>query len=627
MGRNPNKRKDKNLSHKIVTLGKSVKPRKLTLKFLSVLVCVCCLVVAFTSAYSQDYDKETIYQVQKRLKELGYEPGQIDGFWGRRTESALKKFQNDNSLSVTGRIDSAAKTKLGLIAAESKVLKTTMPAGRSFDLVLIGSLLTMALYHFCLFGFGRKEITTLYFGCLCVLTAFLYMMYAERFFIALFPNFDLKLAVKIEYISVYLGFTIFVMFIKNLYPHEFSQKMLRVSQSLGVLFILLTLVTNPEIHQDVIKAYGATALILSIYLVYVLTRAGLRNRDGAICFLGVLSLLFAIIINDIYLQSIIYPSQLLPWGVFIFIFAQSVVLSLRFSKSSDREVVYERFVPKEFLKNLHKEDIVDVKLGDNAEIDMSVLFSDIRDFTTLSEVMTPEENFKFINSYLTVMGPVIRRYHGFIDKYIGDAIMALFDKSADDALRGAIGMLRELDKYNEGRKRAGYANIQIGIGINTGMLRIGTIGESGRMEGTVISDTVNVASRIEGMTKKYGVSLLISDQTFRSLEDPSKYHIREIDRVKVKGKTEPITMWEVFDGDPPDILSYKLDIATTFEEARYLYHSKRFGEALELLMDCLVRNPRDKTAALYIDRCKLYMEMGADENGEGIVRRVAYTRG
>jgi len=611
-----------------------VKQRKLTSIFLFVLVCVCCLGLTFTSVYSQSYDKATVYQVQKRLKELGYGAGQPDGIWGRRTEIALEKFQNDTGLAATGRIDAASENKLGLIAAESDVLKKfsglkiNMPAELSFDLFLLGSLLTMALFHLCLFGLRRKEIATLYFGCLCILTALLYMLSTERFFMALFPNFDLELAVKIKYISVYLGFTFFVMFIKGLYPREFSPKMLRVSQSLGVLCTLLTLFANPEIHKDVIKAYGVTALIFSVYLVYVLIRAGLSKRDGAICFLGVVLLLFAVIINNIlYHQRIIYTDQFVSLGVFIFIFAQAVVLSLRFSKSSDREVVYERFVPKEFLKNLNKEDIVDVKLGDNAELEMSILFTDIRDFTPLSESMTPEENFKFINSYLTVMGPVIRRHRGFIDKYIGDAIMALFDKSADDAVRGAIVMLQELSKYNEGRKRAGYVPIRIGIGINTGTLRIGTVGESGRMEGTVISDAVNVAARIEGTTKMYGVSLLISDHTFRSLKDPSKYHIREIDRVKVKGKTEPVTIWEVFDGDPPDIMNYKLDIAEMFEEARSLYHSKRFDEALELFMDCLTRNPQDKTAELYIDRCNLYMKMGADENGEGIVRQVAYTRG
>lgn len=617
-------------------------------------------------AYTESYDKETVYQVQKKLKELGYDPRQLDGIWGKQTEREIKKFQNDNSLSMTGRIDFETKTKLGLISSESNVLKKSIPAklandnslsmtGRidsekenklglisaessvlkknmttklAFDFLLYGGLLTIAFYHFCFFGLRRKESSSLYFGCLCILIAFLYMRSAEKSFIALFPNFDWEIAIRIEFISIYLGFTIFVMFISSLYPVEFSQIMLRVSQSLGALFIILTLATNVEIHTYGIIAYGVVALVFSIYSVYVLIRAILRKREGAILFLVGFLFLFIVITNYIfYDQTIIYTSELVPLGVFIVIFSQSFILSLRFSKASDREAVYERFVPKEFLRNLNIEDIADVKLGDNAQIAMSILFSDIRDFTTLSEQMTPEQNFKFINSYLNVMGPVIRRHHGFIDKYIGDAIMALFDKGADDAVRGAIGMLRKLVEYNEGRKRAGYVPIRIGIGINTGTLRIGTIGERDRMQGTVISDAVNVASRIEGMTKIYGVSLLISDDTYHSLEDTSKYHIRQIDRIKAKGKTESVTMWEVFDGDASDVLNYKLDTATIFEDARSLYHSRSFDEAHELFLDCLTRNPRDKTAEVYRDRCKLYMKMGADENMEGIVRRVTYERG
>ena len=579
-------------------------------------------------SYSQSYEKETLYQAQKKLKELGYDSGQLDGIWGKKTENAIKKFQSDNSLSMTGRIDSENKNKLGLISAESSVLKKNMTTKLAFDFLLYGGLLTIAFYHFCFFGLRRKESSSLYFGCLCILIAFLYMRSAERSFIALFPNFDWEIAIKIEFISIYLGFTIFVMFISSLYPVEFSQIMLRVSQSLGALFTILTLATNVEIHAYGIIAYGVVALVFSIYSIYVLIRAILRKREGSILFLVGFLFLFIIITNYIlYDQSIIYTSELVPLGVFIVIFSQSFILSLRFSKSSDREVVYKRFVPKEFLKNLNIEDIADVKLGDNAELSMSILFSDIRDFTTLSEEMTPEQSFKFINSYLNRMGPVIRRHHGFIDKFIGDAIMALFDKSADDAVRGAMGMLRKLGEYNEGRKRAGYVPIKIGIGINTGTLRLGTIGERDRMQGTVISDAVNVAFRIEGMTKMYGVSLLISDVTYRSLENPSKYRLRKIDRVKARGKTEPVTIWEVFDCDPPDILNYKADIATIFEDARSLYQSRQFEEAHELFLDCLTRNPRDKTAALYRERCQLYMKMGADENMEGIVRRVTYERG
>ncbi|TAF33592.1 MAG: response regulator, partial [Oscillatoriales cyanobacterium] len=173
-----------------------------------------------------------------------------------------------------------------------------------------------------------------------------------------------------------------------------------------------------------------------------------------------------------------------------------------------------RFVPNEFLGFLGCESIVDIKLGDAVQLEMSVLFSDIREFTTLSEQMTPEDNFKFINSYLSHMEPLIVENRGFIDKYIGDAIMALFSEGADDAVRAGIAMLHALVEYNQERASAGYIPIKIGVGINTGSLMLGIVGGPSRMDGTVISDAVNLASRIESLTKKYGVSLLITDPTF-----------------------------------------------------------------------------------------------------------------
>ena len=205
----------------------------------------------------------------------------------------------------------------------------------------------------------------------------------------------------------------------------------------------------------------------------------------------------------------------------------------------------ERFVPRAFLAIVGRPKIVDVELGDNKREEMSILFSDIRSFTTLSESMTPDENFAFINAYLEHMGPVIRDHNGFIDKYIGDAIMALF-KNADDALRAGLVMLDTLDQFNVDRRAAGQLPIAIGIGINTGSLMLGTIGERHRMDGTVISDAVNLAARVESLTKDYGVPLLISEYTRRQLADPSAYDIRPIDTVVVKGKTRPVAIFGVY---------------------------------------------------------------------------------
>ena len=191
-------------------------------------------------------------------------------------------------------------------------------------------------------------------------------------------------------------------------------------------------------------------------------------------------------------------------------------------------------------------------LGDNKREKMSILFSDIRSFTTLSEGMTPDENFAFINAYLERMGPVIRDHNGFIDKYIGDAIMALF-ANADDAVRAGARHARARSSGFNADRRSGRPRtpIAFGVGINTGPLMLGTIGEQHRMDGTVISDAVNLAARVESLTKTYRIGLLISQHTYDGLADPKAYDIRPIDVVVVKGKSKPVTLFEVFRRNDP----------------------------------------------------------------------------
>jgi adenylate cyclase len=262
---------------------------------------------------------------------------------------------------------------------------------------------------------------------------------------------------------------------------------------------------------------------------------------------------------------------------------------------------YGRFVPHEFLHFLGYESILEVKLGDQVQKEMSVLFSDIRDFTSLSETMTPAENFQFINAYLSRMEPAITQNFGFIDKYIGDAIMALFDGSADDAVKAGIAMLEELYEYNISRNRPDCPPLQIGIGINTGSLMLGTVGGQSRMDSTVISDAVNLASRVENLTKEYGVSMLITQNTFIELNDI--YDLRLIDRVTVKGKSQMVTVYEVFAADPPDLRQKKLETKTLFEQALVLYNSDRCVEATRFFSGCLQINPTDNVAQIYMQRC------------------------
>ncbi len=267
-------------------------------------------------------------------------------------------------------------------------------------------------------------------------------------------------------------------------------------------------------------------------------------------------------------------------------------------------ISYARFVPHQFLRYLEKTSITEVQLGDHVEKGMTILFTDIRSFTTMSESMTPEENFVFINSYFKRLGPVIRKNNGFIDKYIGDEIMALFAGDPDDGLRAAIEMMRELAIYNSHRRNSGYQPINIGIGVHTGNMMLGIIGESERMEGTVISDAVNLASRLEDLTKVFGLSIIVSEDTLSKLKLTTFVSSRYLGRVQVKGKRKAVSVFEVFDHEPSGVCELKNQTKALFEDGVSLYLGQNYTVAADLFDRVLLRNPNDKAAEYYSKLCR-----------------------
>jgi class 3 adenylate cyclase len=285
---------------------------------------------------------------------------------------------------------------------------------------------------------------------------------------------------------------------------------------------------------------------------------------------------------------------------------------------SQMNEAYSRFVPNQFLEFLGKENFVDIQLGDQVQKEMSVLFSDIRGFTELSEDMTPKETFDFINHYLGYMEPVIRENNGFIDKFIGDSIMALFYVNVDDAINAAIQMRSTLEKFNLDRIDQGKPTIDSGIGIHTGNLMLGVVGGEGRMDGTVISDAVNLASRLEGLTKIYRTSIIISEDTLIKLENPSKYNFRFLDIARVKGKKEAVYVFEVLDGEPEEVKNLKIETKGLFGKGIDLYKNKKFEEALEVFSQVVKINQLDSVAAFYINRCKRNITKGIPDDWSGI---------
>ena len=273
-----------------------------------------------------------------------------------------------------------------------------------------------------------------------------------------------------------------------------------------------------------------------------------------------------------------------------------------FKKQVQLTEAYQRFVPEQLLESLDKKSILDVQLGNQVQKEMTILFSDIRSFTNISEQLEPAENFKFVNDYLAAVVPSIRKYDGYVDKYIGDAIMALFTKKSSDAVNSAIDMLSKLEILNKKRVKDNLPKISIGIGINSGSVMLGTLGVPDRMEGSVISDTVNLSARLEELTKYYKVPLIISSDTEKML--PGSIMRREIDEIEVKGKTNKVRIFEVFQWESKKIRDKKIELTPIFDKALEQYRKNNLKNCHKQLKKYEDFLPDDPILDLYLDRCK-----------------------
>lgn len=268
----------------------------------------------------------------------------------------------------------------------------------------------------------------------------------------------------------------------------------------------------------------------------------------------------------------------------------------------------QRFVPDQFLSHLGHSDIAKVRLGESVAMEMSVLFSDIRDFTPLVELLSPESVILLLNQYFSKIGPEIIDQGGFIDSFAGDEILALFAVPASQAVKAGIGMAKALMEFNRESEVLGRPVLNMGMGINTGPLVLGTMGGENRMQCTVLGDTVNLGSRIESLTKVYGSPLLISEHTFKALPNPGEFSWRMVDRVAVKGKAKVVNLYEILDAEPEDRQKTKERTLESLKSGMEAYFKRNFLEAKEHFEVGKTMDPEDRVFPIFISRCKNYLE-------------------
>ena len=251
----------------------------------------------------------------------------------------------------------------------------------------------------------------------------------------------------------------------------------------------------------------------------------------------------------------------------------------------------------------------------------TVLFSDIRGFTTLTEELGAQGTVSLLNEYFTIMVDCIQKEGGMLDKFIGDAIMAAFgvpiphEDDEDRAVRAAIGMIRALHIWNRQRVAEGKKPVGMGIGLNTDTIVSGNIGSPKRMDYTLIGDGVNLASRLESLCKQYHASILISENTVRRLK--GTYRIREVDRVQVKGKTESVGVCEVLDYHTEESYPNLMDVVNHFRDGLTLYRRREWEKAISRFNEALRLNPDENLCGMYIERCILFRDEPPGDDWDG----------
>jgi CheY-like chemotaxis protein len=277
-----------------------------------------------------------------------------------------------------------------------------------------------------------------------------------------------------------------------------------------------------------------------------------------------------------------------------------------------------KFVPHEFIKSLGHTSIMDLHRGDMVEQNVHVMFSDIRDYTSLAEDMTPSENFKFVNKLAGKVGPIVKTNHGMINQYLGDTIMMLYLQKADDGVQAGVDILHMIEEFNQKRVQKNRKPIHLGVGLHSGPLMMGIIGDSMRTDAAVISDTVNTASRMEGLTKHFNVNFILSGDTLQKMEDRERFNLRHLGKVQAKGKHQSIDVYECFDGDTADQVRLKKSTLSMFHDGLEAYFAKDMKAAQDCFDQVYQVNRFDRTAFGFLHRIHNFQITGFPENWNGV---------
>jgi adenylate cyclase len=549
-----------------------------------------------------------------------------------RTQDLRK---GDNTLVV--RLIGAAPAPTPLLHTHTRIVgkgltisETAGTRASLFELFLIAFNLVFVcfgLFYVVLYLRNPADRHPLYFSIFCGF--FAYYQLSDSFQL-IDLSWDMTWIYRLRWLSLAMfGPSMGAFMSSYLYGGRPLSWPLRVMIAISLLFAPWFLAAPYRLANGGVTVWQVFVLGVVAVILHLTARAWRDGRPDARIMTVSMGFLGAAIPVDVYYEfnfgHELHTSQI---AILAFVTLLAVLVALRFmelhrraegyaSRLAAQRDSFARFVPDPLIKLLGKDSESEIQSGDHSFRSMSILFSDIRRFTRLSESLNAQDTFDFINGYMQAMAPCIEAHQGFVDKFLGDGIMALFPDtdarhkpvgervtSADCAVSAALTMLESLQGLNAARRNVGLPPIRVGIGINSGDVILGTVGSEARLDTTVIGDAVNVAARLEQLTSRIGQVILISENTLRQLTNPRRHHIRKVAAVVLKGKTTLVNVHEIYDRDDEGTRDVKRRNAPALEQAVHLMQRRQYHDATRLLMEVDTGDGTDPVVRYQRSRCE-----------------------
>lgn len=481
-----------------------------------------------------------------------------------------------------------------------------------FDLLFYNLTCTVLLLFsifFIVLHFNYKKMPyILWFAFAAITISIRISVFYPHILAYVWPSIPWKLYFILRYASMPLAALFFTVFIKHIFniQYKYLYRGIIVICLISTVFIAIapTILISRYLHIQ-----QALIFIAAIYDAVIIVRALLKKEKSAVWIAIVLGILAGFALYDTLVsQWVISGKLLLQEGAIIAIII-AVIMSIDNYATSIHQIerlveeqrkiqtALRRFFPNQLLMFLQKNNITEINTGDSSELPMTVLSIDIRSFTSISEQLEPDEVFILLNKYFALVAPIIRQYGGVIMKFLGDGFTALFSEKPDAAVLCGIEIQKKLQEENIRLRE--LPALRAGIGIDTGNILLGVIGNDNRLDSIVISNTCYTAEELQAATKVYSNTIIISESILESLQHPEKFHIRCIQEAAVIGETEQTVLYEVYDCDTPDTQNKKQKTASYIEKALKKIQEKNYANAQTYIAKSLEIFPDDPLALHY----------------------------